>query len=98
MPRVRLGVASGPSPDAARMGRMRLGAERGGSSLSGRSFPAIATVRPQPENRREPAGPHRGTSLSNFQLAFELAQEAPIGSVGEDSLRARLDEADLVHA
>src|SRR5215472_484061 len=33
-----------------------------------------------------------------LQLAFELVEEAPIGAVGNDLLRARLDEAGFVHA
>src|SRR6266446_2705582 len=33
-----------------------------------------------------------------LQLAFELVQEAPIGAVGDDLLRARLDEARFVQA
>src|ERR1700745_3309204 len=35
---------------------------------------------------------------SRLQLAFELVEEAPVGSVGDDLLRARLDKARLVHA
>src|SRR5437660_4026031 len=33
---------------------------------------------------------------SSLHLAFELVEEAPIGSLGDDLLRARLDEARFV--
>src|SRR6266478_4368015 len=42
-----------------------------------------------------------GLSLSErsrLQLAFELVQEAPIGALGDDLLRARFDEARFTHA
>src|SRR4029077_1844536 len=35
---------------------------------------------------------------SRLQLAFELVQETPIGAVGDDLVRARLDHAGLVQA
>ena len=37
-------------------------------------------------------------AASRLQLAFELVQEPPVGAVGDDLLRARLDHADLVQA
>src|ERR1700736_3020878 len=39
-----------------------------------------------------------GLARSRLQLAFELVQEAPIGAVRDDLLRARLDEAGFVQA
>src|SRR5467141_3238350 len=35
---------------------------------------------------------------SRLQLAFELVQEAPIGVVGDDLLRARFDKAHVAQA
>src|SRR4051794_23014713 len=35
---------------------------------------------------------------SHLQLAFQLVQEAPVGSVSDDLLRARLDQARVLHA
>src|SRR5215470_17734468 len=32
---------------------------------------------------------------SSFQLSFELIEEAPIGAIGNDRLRARLDHSGL---
>src|SRR5512145_1702252 len=37
----------------------------------------------------------RAPSLA-FQLLFELVQKAPVGALGDDLLRRRLDHADLV--
>src|SRR6516164_3234956 len=38
------------------------------------------------------------TGLLRLQFAFELVQKAPIGAVGDDLLRARLDEVSFAHA
>jgi hypothetical protein len=35
---------------------------------------------------------------SRFQLAFDLVEKTPVGAVGDDFLRARLDQACFVHA
>src|SRR6516162_4864831 len=36
--------------------------------------------------------------FSRLQLTFELVEEAPIGTLGNDLLRARFDHADFVQA
>ena len=36
--------------------------------------------------------------VSGLQLAFELVEETPVRSVGQDLLRGRLDHAGLLHA
>src|ERR1700719_3444861 len=35
---------------------------------------------------------------SRLQLAFELVEEAPVGALGDDLLRGRLDEPGVAHA
>src|SRR5215471_193588 len=35
--------------------------------------------------------------LSRLQLAFELVQEAPVGAIGNNLLRARLDQPGIAH-
>src|SRR5262249_62086219 len=36
--------------------------------------------------------------LSRLQLSSDLVEQAPVGAVGDDLLRARLDEARFAHA
>src|SRR6516162_18741 len=38
------------------------------------------------------------TVCSRLQLAFQLIEKAPIGAVGDDFLRGRLDEPGVTHA
>jgi hypothetical protein len=38
------------------------------------------------------------TRCSRLQLAFKLVKEAPVGPIGDDLLRRRLDQADVAHA
>src|SRR5262245_62869795 len=42
--------------------------------------------------------PPRRPVASGLQLALELVEEAPVGALGDQRVRARLDHADLVQA
>src|SRR5215472_9449035 len=78
-------VSRGPSAASARRVRIRLVA------------PAAATP-PRKPRRVWISATASLPPFSCLQLAFEFAQKAPIGSVGDDLLRARLDEAGIVQS
>src|SRR5437016_454428 len=74
----------------------------GGPSAAGargaRTRPAALTADSAPRKRRRVCIIGIGNLpflCLRLQLAFELVEEAPIGAVGDDLLRARLDEAQF---
>src|SRR5205823_3687109 len=58
---------------------------------------APAAARPPTKRRRVwISGIGSPPLRSRLQLAFQLVEEAPVGAVGDDLLRARLDEAQFM--
>src|SRR2546423_10747671 len=57
---------------------------------------ALCTAKNVPDSRGSSPGMTNWGWVSPLQLAFELVEKTPVGVVGDDLLRARLDEAGLV--
>src|SRR5947207_9055406 len=70
--------------------------------LRGRRAAAAVTDRPEMKSRRVCFSLTSNLSVARFrsrlQLASQLVEEAPIGAVGDQLLRVRFDEADIMQA